>query len=182
LAIALLATLAGCSSPNPRYYTLAAPAPAAGTPAPTQTVWLGPVTIPAQVDRPQLVLAAGAHEVRIDEFSRWAAPLADAIASALAAQLAQRLPSMIVRPWGDGDGAPDALQVRVDVQRFETAPGDQVLIELAWTLRRPGAAPRSGLSVVREATAGSGIDAAVAAHSRALARAADEIAAAVRQP
>ena len=43
-------------------------------------------------------------------------------------QLTQRLPSTLVRPWVDGGGAPDATQVRIDVQRFDTAPGDQVLI------------------------------------------------------
>lgn len=183
LGIVVLAAAAGCSSPNPRYYTLGAPVPAAATAPATRTVWVGPVTVPARVDRPQIVLAVAPNEVRFDEFSRWAEPLADGIAAALVAQLATRLPATLVRPYGEGGAAdPAAVQVRIDVQRFDTAPDEQVLIEAVWTVYRPGTPPRPGASVVREPTAGSGIDAAVAAHGRALARLSDDIAAAIRLP
>lgn len=183
LCAALLAVLTACSSPNPRYYTLGAPAPAAPAAATTRTVAVGPVTVPARVDRPQLVISEGAHQVRIDEFSRWAEPLADGIGAALVAQLALRLPGTLVRSWGEGGvGDPGAVQVRIDVQRFDIVPGDHVRVELLWTVLAPGAAPRTGISVVSEPSPEGGVEAAVAAHSRALQRASADIAAAIGQP
>ncbi|XLM19490.1 PqiC family protein, partial [Chromobacterium piscinae] len=40
-----------------------------------QRVLLGPVTLPAALDRPQLVLDNGAGELSLQEFARWSAPL-----------------------------------------------------------------------------------------------------------
>ena len=43
-------------------------------------VLVGPVSIPAGVDRPQFVVQSATNRVDIDEFNRWSAPLADSIA------------------------------------------------------------------------------------------------------
>jgi uncharacterized lipoprotein YmbA len=51
-------------------------------------------------DRPQLVGTTGGSELRIDEFHRWAAPLADQITAALVANLAQRLDGAQVWAFG----------------------------------------------------------------------------------
>lgn len=179
LLIGALLAAAGCSSPNPRYYTLQ-PVPGAAAAAGVSTVIVGPVSVPAVLDRPQLVMAMGGNEVRIEEFNRWAAPLSDQIAATLVADLAQRLDGVEVWAFGQGTRADADLQVSVIVQRFELGPGAQVALEALWTLRRPGAPPSSGRSTVRESGA-EGPDAAVAAQSRALARVADDIAAAVRK-
>ena len=67
LAVAALA-LAGCASAPPlHYYTLVAPAgeaPAVAAPGPLQFELL-PVGVPAEVDRPQLVVRRGAQGVRV---------------------------------------------------------------------------------------------------------------------
>jgi uncharacterized lipoprotein YmbA len=63
-----------------------------------------------------------------------------------------------------------AYRVTVDVQRFESVPGETVSLEAVWLLRRPGAAATSGgRSALREAVQGEGYEALAAAHSRALA-------------
>ena len=71
----LFLMLVGCgTTPNPRFYALTgAPAPPAASS--TMSVSVGPVTIPAAVDRPQIVLTTAPNRVRLEEFDRWAAPL-----------------------------------------------------------------------------------------------------------
>ncbi len=78
-AAACVALAAGCgTSPSARYYTLSAPAEPAREAA-GFAVAVGPVSIPAVVDRPEIVVTVGENEVWPDEFNRWASPLADAI-------------------------------------------------------------------------------------------------------
>ena len=66
LLIVLFLTSA-CASPAARYYKLSALATPAA-PASAVSVAVGPVSIPALVDRPQFVLSAGPNEVRVEEF------------------------------------------------------------------------------------------------------------------
>ena len=82
---------AGCAtSPPSRYYTLSGPPAPAASPPGAMAIVVGPVAIPAVVDRPEIVITIGDNEVWLDEFNRWAAPLADAIAIATAENLAGR--------------------------------------------------------------------------------------------
>jgi uncharacterized lipoprotein YmbA len=74
-------------------------------------------------------------------------------------------------------------RVLVDIQRFESVPGEGVTIEALWSVRRTavGAAPRKGHSLVREPAAGDNdYNALISAHSRALAVISDDIARALR--
>ena len=72
--------LVGCgTTPSPRFYALSTVAPAPAPPS-TVSVAVGPVTIPAAVDRPQIVVTVGPNRVRMEEFEQWASPLQDDIA------------------------------------------------------------------------------------------------------
>src|SRR5205814_1036365 len=87
-AIVLLAACA--SSPPSHFYTLTGPAAPAARGSGLSLV-VGPVAIPAAVDRPEIVVTVGENEVWIDEFNRWVAPLADGIGLATAANLGAEL-------------------------------------------------------------------------------------------
>jgi len=178
-ALAAIALAAGCAtSPPARFYTLSgAPAPAAY--ASGVTVAVGPVSIPAAVDRPEIVVAVDANEVRLDEFNRWAAPLADGIALAVAADLAAQLSTPRVVLLAQA-GADTEYLVALVVQRFESAPGSHALVDAAWTVRRRDGAASGGRTVAREPAPERGYDALAAAHGRALARVSADVAAAVR--
>ena len=52
---------------------------------------IGSVSVPATVDQPQFVVQVAANRVEVDEFNRWAAPLSDSIARAVAGDLAAQL-------------------------------------------------------------------------------------------
>ena len=68
----LLGTLAACgSTPPSSFYGLSVVA----TPAAEGSyvsVQVGPVTVPASVDRAQMVLNTGPNQYTLDEFNRWA--------------------------------------------------------------------------------------------------------------
>ena len=182
LAIAsLLALATACgTSPPSRYYTLDSTATSDGTPALGRAIAVGPVSIPGSVDRPELVVQVAPNQVEVDEFDRWAAPLDDAIARTVAGNLAVLLATPEVASAPLANFAP-AYRVTIDVQRFESAPGDAALVDAVWAVAASaGGEPRTGRTVAREPVQGTGFDALAAAHSRALAKLSGDIAAAIR--
>jgi uncharacterized lipoprotein YmbA len=181
LSIALVAAVAaGCgTSATARFYTLGVTAAAEGAPLRT-TVVVGPVTVPASVDRPQFVVQVAPNRVDIDEFNRWAAPLNDGIARAVAGDLAVLLGTQDVAVAPLANFNP-TYRVTINVQRFESVPGQAVVVDAAWAVQRTASGDsRPGRTVAREAVQGQGFDALAGAHSRALATVSADIAAAIR--
>lgn len=176
LAAALALGLAACASEPAHYYTLLAPAPAeAGmTPPASFNFELMPVGIPAQVDQPQLVIRQGGQGVAPLSGQRWIAPLADEVRAALSADLARALHAQDAT--GLPSGGKPRLRIKVDLRRFDSAPGDYALVDAAWSVRQlQGDAMLACTSQFREPV-GAGYDALVEGHQRALARLAGEIA------
>jgi uncharacterized lipoprotein YmbA len=177
---------AGCgTSPTVHFYTLSSSSttPAGGEAAPAAampSVGLGPITLPDVVDRPQIVLRAGANQVVIAEEHRWAEPLKSEIPRVIAENLSQILGVKQVWSYPQNAAETAEIQVLVDVQRFESAPGEAATIDASWTVQRKPGEPTPGRSLAREAVNGSDFDALAAAHNRALAAVSREIAAAIR--
>jgi uncharacterized lipoprotein YmbA len=149
-------------------------------PATAYRIAVGPITVPAIVDRPQMVLRVGPNRVQLAEQSRWAEPLKDSIARAIAGNLAQLLHDDQVSAFPQGLSYDADYQVQIDVQEFESAPGDAATIGVLWAVRAPGAPRKEGRSLVREPVAVGDYDALVRAHNRALLSVSRDIAAAVR--
>ena len=171
----------GCGSTAPsRFYTLDSIAAPAGSTSGADAVMVGPVSVPAAVDRPQFVVQVAPNRVDVDEFNRWASPLNDEIARAVAGDLVKLLgtPNVAVAPLGNF--AP-AYRVTIDVQRFDSVPGQAALVEAVWTVHKTsGGETRSGRTVAHEPVQGEGFDALAAAHSRAIAKVSGDIATAIR--
>lgn len=193
IPVLLLALLAACaSSPTPRYYTLGAAAEnAAPTPAATDalSIWVAPVTLPESVDRPQMVVRVAPNRVAILDGHRWAEPLSGAMSRAIAADLAALLGGARVSAEAQHAASGAQLRVLVDVQRFESVPGQGVTLEALWSVRRQGETDgQRGHALVTEAVRGAPADPAgaadhdalAAAHSRALATLSRDIAQAIR--
>ena len=144
------------------------------------SIVVGPVAIPAVVDRPEIVVTIGDNEVWLDEFNRWASPLGrrhrarhrgeseraacDARASRCSRRRRRSMPT---------------TRVAIEVQRFESVPG----IARARSTRVYTRAARAGRRVGRPAARPCAkrptdkcYDALAAAHSRAVARLARDIA------
>lgn len=171
---------AGCASPSARFYTLNSTTKSDGTPAALYAVVVGPVSVPALVDRPQFTVQVAPNRVVIDEFNRWAAPLNQNIAGVVAGDLAVLLgtPRVTTMPLANSD---PAYRVTIDIQRFESVQNESVLIEAVWAVRKSaGGATRSGRTLASERVSGDSFDLLVGAHSRALGKVSGDIAAAIR--
>jgi uncharacterized lipoprotein YmbA len=180
MALLALVLLAACgSAPATRFHTLLAPPSDASAPAKTIAWELLPVTIPAQADQPQLVVRAGDGSLALLEHERWIAPLADEYRAALAERLTQALGPAL--PAGASARADAKLwRIRVDVQRFDSAPGRYARQEVSWGIDSGLAgAPALACRSVLEQPAEDGYPALAAAHRQDLARLAQAIAAAV---
>jgi uncharacterized lipoprotein YmbA len=176
--VALIA--AGCASAPSRFYTLNSTAIGDGTTNNNYAVMVGPVSIPAEVNRPQFTVQVAPNQVAVDEFNRWAAPLSENIARVVAGNLAVLLgtPRVTVAPMANFEGA---YRVTIGIQRFESVPGKSVVIDAVWVIRQPtGGVTLSGRTVVHEPVVGDDFDAIAAAHSRALGKVSSDIAAAIR--
>ena len=109
--------------PRPRGSTRLTPqrSPTARRPS-TLAVMVGPVSVPAAVDRPEFVVQTAPNRVDVDEFNRWAAPLNDNIAQAVAGDLVRLLGTQNVAAAPIANFDP-AYRVTIDVQRFESVAG-----------------------------------------------------------
>jgi uncharacterized lipoprotein YmbA len=128
-----------------------------------------------------MVLRIGANRVQLAEQSRWAEPLKDSIPRVIAGNLAQLLHDDRVYAYPQSLSHDADYQVEIDVQGFESAPGDAATIDVLWAVRTGGATRKAGRSLVREPVADGSHDALVAAHERALLAVSRDIAAAIRE-
>ncbi len=182
--------LAACASAPLHYYTLIAPAGSVATSgesagaasAPNGTsipFELLPVSVPAQVDQPQLVVREGGQGVALLNGERWIAPLADEVRGALSADLARALHSQDVSGLPVNDKP--LLRIKLDLRRFDSQPGGYALIEGTWSVRvlhGGGHAGAVACSSRISETVGPGYDALVQGHQRAIDQLAGQIAAA----
>jgi len=179
IAIVVIAAW-GCSTTPARFYTLDSTATPDGAPAAHMAVMVGPVSVPASVDQPEFVVQVASNRVELDEFNRWAAPLSDSIARAVAGNLVVLLGTPDVAGSPMANFSP-AYTVTINVQRFESTRNQGALLDAVWAVHRTaGGAMRSGRTLAQEAAQGDSYDALAAAHSRALARMSRDIAAAIR--
>jgi uncharacterized lipoprotein YmbA len=180
----LAALIAGCRSPQSHLYTLSAGTAAAGKTVENTSnlsVIVGPVSIPAIVDAPQIAVSVGANQVRLDEFNRWASPLQNNIAHVVVDNLIAMLGTPQVSLFPQALNADADFRVAIDVQTFQSAPGEAATLAAMWIVRRvKDEKTLTGRTALREPTQGSGYDALVAAHSRALVRLSQDIADAIR--
>ncbi len=181
VAGAAMAIMAGCASPPSRFYTISG-ATANATAAAGPSIAVGPVSIPAVVDRPEIVVTIGENEVWLDEFNRWASPLADGISVAVVENLSALLATPNVALLANTTTFNVDFRVAIEVQRLESIPGSSALIDAVWNVRRvKDGVSVTGRATARETPADKGYDALAAAHSRAVNRLSQDIADAIRK-
>lgn len=183
------AWLAGCASPEPRYYTLATGAAApAGAPTPpanataTQPVWIevAPVRVPERLNRAQLVVTDGnTGNVKLLDQSRWSSPLPDELRDALSQQLQGNLGAVDTYQQGISDVSP-VFRITTEVVRLDADPGQRAGASIAWTVRRlPDGRVLSGRTEADLPAPGQ-VDGVVGAYRQIVATTASDIAAGVQ--
>ena len=179
LAAGMLATGCGASAPA-KFYTLAASATPDGLAPASYGVVVTQVAVPSVVDRPQFVVQVAPNRVEIDEFNRWAAPLNETIADAVAANLSLQLGTPNVATALRASFEP-SYRVSLDIQRFDSIPGEAVVVEAVWAVTKISTGRTfSERTAARESVQGNEFDALAAAHSKALTTVTREIAKGIR--
>jgi len=179
---------AGCSrSPTAKFYTLHSLTDAEMERPGTGidhgvAIGLGPIELPAYLDRPQIVTRVSPNEVEFAEFHRWAASLKDDLSSKLARNLSILLATdrVAVYPWTSK--TPVDVQVKIEVIRFDGRIGENVVLQTQWAIfgKDPAKTLVSRGSVVTEKVDKNGYEGLVQAQSRAIAGLSREIARAIQ--
>ena len=186
--------LVGCASPTPTFYSFnAIPIPQAIPAAKSTRIMVGPVTLPAIYDRPQLVMKNANNTVQAYEYHRWASSLKGDIADVVSSNIAITLKISNVWSFSQSMQSNFDYQVFLDVQNIESKAGEDVVVDVLWSIKpstniKTSAKPSAnvtattttnvimGSSLVREPITESGLNALVAAQSRAFSKVGQEIA------
>jgi len=181
LLCALVSLAAGCASTPPsRFYTLSATAAPSTAAASSLMIVVGPVSVPAVVDRLEIVVSSGSNELKLDEFNRWASPLQDNLSRVIAENLVAILGTRRVTLFPQMPGTAAQYRVAIEVHSFESAIGTSTTLDAVWTVRRTtDGSAETGRTSVREPVRNDSYDAIAAAHSLAVARLSRDIADAV---
>ena len=138
ILLCLGSLLTACATPSSNFYTLESqslPFATANTAiAKKRLIGIGPLSLPALVERRQIVTRTENNGIQIAEFDLWAAPLKDNVLAVLSKNVGTLQPNAIVRayPWnafGDVD-----YRVIVDISRFDTQLGKSANLEASWAI------------------------------------------------
>ena len=208
--ILLVLLCSGCSSPKPSYYTLnALPIPQSTSGAKAVRLMVGPVSLPDYVDKAHLVVNTTNNEIEVFHYDRWGGSLNGAVARVIAANLARELDISNIWSFSQSTQSNFDYQIVIDVQNLQSKLAESVFVDVLWTIKPSDAisselvkasdrkstgvktrggnpetsfVPRAmmGRSTVTEPVTLPGLDALVAAQSRAFAKVSGEIAASIR--
>lgn len=134
--------LAGCRSEPTNFYLLT-PVQGPDDGSDTQSAsgpWIGvgPVEVPPYLDRPQIVLQAGAGEVIMGEFDRWAEPLHDGVSRVLGENLAVLVPTNRITTFPWRRAAAIDYQVVVHLIALDSDADGNVSLAARWAVMGPG--------------------------------------------
>ncbi len=182
LAGALL--LAACATPRDHFYVLrAVPAEPAAMRAAQPLIVRLDLTIPALVDRPQMLVGTSGGGVAVLDHERWAAPLSDLVSSTLARDIERRRADVWVGDRRLERSARGAVVVQVDIVDMMARRGAAAPIEAPWRIPHPRhrhhPEPRRGFAAPH---ARDGYEAVAQAFSEALGALAQRLAAALPAP
>lgn len=168
-----------------RFYVLAPAAHAAPveTGLAGWTIGIGPVTLPAYLDRTEIVVRRGENEVAVPEQDRWAEPLTTGLQRVITEELTLLLAPQraLQHPWSSTAGVDFA--VRIDVIRFDRDSAGTAVLDARWRIE-DGSGNRlvdSRRTHLAEPADGLETGFAVAAQSRALGALSQEIAGEIRR-
>jgi uncharacterized lipoprotein YmbA len=187
--VALAVLVGGCSLLSPRhdpsrFYTLAArqAGTSASPSASTLSVVVGPVTLPAYLDRNEVAVRVSPSELRYALTERWAEPLVQNFTRVLIENLGRALGSESVSGIVNATTPTPDYSVEVVVIRFEAGADGNAQATMRWAVRDKA---RKVVRIRqsqhdRQATSAS-VEGGVNALSAALCDLADEIASVLRE-
>jgi hypothetical protein len=131
--------ICGCASKSPNYYVLnslqnGAPSAEKAKAENDLTIGVGPVKIPAYLDRPEMATRSALDSLQFAEFDKWAEPLEKNLTRVIAENLATLLSTdrVGVFPWLNS--AQVQYQVTVDITQLERMPDGKVILAARWNI------------------------------------------------
>ncbi|MGT2460311.1 PqiC family protein (plasmid) [Cupriavidus basilensis] len=183
LVIASAFGAAGCTSPEPRYFTLAGTVQNdeagryRGGDRPPVRIELQPVRVPDRLNRTSVVLRDG-DAMRVLETARWSASFPAEFRDALALQLQQRLQSVDRYKSGSAP-VPLLYRISVDVVQADAALDDRVDAVINWTIKSVPDGKMSSGQARSVLPAPGGINGIVGAYQQVVRKTANDIDAAL---
>jgi hypothetical protein len=187
--------LCGCSiSPKVSYYHLSAPS-LSSIPSANKDirVMVGPVSLPALIDQPELVVQDGANSVKLYTHQRWAGSLKNDVERVVASNLTQELSTPHVWSYSQSLQTQFNYQIFLDVQSLESQLGREVILDVVWAIKpmnkKEDIASKkvlnkngmiNGRSKIIEQVSNEGFEALVEAQSRAFYKVSVDIAKAMQ--
>lgn len=169
----LLLTACGGRTPPAKFYTLQPVEQTAMDKALPRDVALaiGPVAIPAENDRPEIVTREANNEVSFSEYHRWAGPLRSDIASVIAQNVAKLLDTERVAPFTRENIFHPTHRVVININRYDSRPAKEFLIDATWSIKdlKDNKLLLVKKTTIRETLASAKYEELVAAQSKALA-------------
>lgn len=182
LAIGVL-TMAGCApTPPPTYFQLEEPANVQLSGIERGiAIGVGPLNLPAYLDRPHIVTRATEHRLELSDFNRWAEPLKDSMLRVIAVNLSNELETTRVFALPRRiPVVPIEFKVEINVARFDGRLGGEVVLVARWILLgKEDQLISTKVSIIREQSTGSDYDALIKAQNKTLQKLSDEIAEAI---
>ncbi len=171
-----LVLLAGCGGKE-QFFGLSSDGPAI-LPAQGVSVVVGPVTLPAYVDRAELVFQSADNQFQVPSNVHWTGSLPENFTRVLATDLGRRLHSGNVMTYPAPATLKSRYQVAVDVRQFHAISGGDAILEVEWRVQAPagGQIIHRQNGSFREPIVGDGYAPVVAAESRLVAQLAAAVA------
>ena len=138
IMLSFSALLTACASTPTNFYTLESqsrpPAVTTKTGATKPLIGIGPLSLPALLDRRGIVTRSENNSVQIAEFDQWAAPLQNNVIAVLSKNVATLQPNAIVRAYPSSVYGNVDYRVIIDISRFDTRLGKSANLEASWAI------------------------------------------------
>ncbi|MGH0033585.1 MAG: PqiC family protein [Myxococcota bacterium] len=165
-----------------RYWVLDSLPGPPGTDGPRRVLGIGPVDLPAHLDRPGIVTREGENRLRVASLDQWGEPLKRGVKRVLSENLSVLQPGLktLSFPW-KGPVEPE-IQLALSVTRLDARRDREVELLVSWVLRSTRDSKELVLetSWIKEPTTSDGVEGVVAALGRALERLSRELDPALR--
>jgi len=179
----MMLTACGGRTPPAKFYTLQpVEQSSTGKSLPLNVALaIGPVAIPAALDRAEIVTRDAVNEVSFSEYQRWAGPLKASIAAVIAQNIGTLLETERVTPFTHENIFQPTHRVVININRYDSQLAKEFLLSATWSIKNLNGNKLLLIrnSIIREPLASAGYEELVAAQSKALAALSQEIAAAL---
>ncbi len=177
----MMVTACGGRTPPAKFYTLqpVEQSSMGKSLPPDVTLAVGPVAIPAALDREEIVTRDAGKVLSLSEYHRWAGPLNQNIAAVIAQNLATLLETERITPFTRENIFKPTHRVVININRYESQLAKEFLIDATWSIKNLNGNKLLLIrnSTIREPLASAAYEKLVAAQSTSLAALSQEIAA-----